>query len=155
MKKFLTALLLMLLLTPPAQALPVQEAVQTALTNNPNLQRTEQSIRVAEESLKSARGKKGVSVSASSSVNASKTEGVDVSERASAGLTASLPLYSGGRFSKNARIPSRYHVDFMRPRRSSRACDWLPPWRSTRAHMGESCHSRLQTSSLRKADRCQ
>ena len=97
MKKFLTALLLMLLLTPPAQALPVQEAVQTALTNNPNLQRTEQSIRVAEESLKSARGKKGVSVSASSSVNANKTEGVDTSERASAGLTASVPLYSGNR----------------------------------------------------------
>ena len=97
MKKFLTALLLMLLLTPPAQALPVQEAVQMALTNNPNLQRTEQSIRVAEESLKSARGKKGVSVSASSSINASKTEGVDASERASAGLSASLPLYSGKR----------------------------------------------------------
>lgn len=75
----------------------MQEAVQTALTNNPNLQRTEQSIRVAEESLKSARGKKGVSVSASSSVNANKTEGVDVSERASAGLTASVPLYSGNR----------------------------------------------------------
>ncbi len=75
----------------------MQEAVQTALTNNPNLQRTEQSIRVAEESLKSARGKKGVSVSASSSVNANKTEGVNPSERASAGLTASVPLYSGNR----------------------------------------------------------
>lgn len=52
---------------------------------------------MAEESLKSARGKKGVSVSASGSVNANKTEGVEASERASAGLTASLPLYSGGR----------------------------------------------------------
>ena len=75
----------------------MQDAVQTALENNPNLQRTEQSIRVAEESLKSARGKKGVSISASGSVNASKTEGVDASERASTGLSASLPLYSGGR----------------------------------------------------------
>ena len=79
------------------QALPVQEAVQTALTNNPNLQRTEQSIRVAEESLKSARGKKGVSISASSSVNASKTEGAEHSERISSGLNATLPLYSGKR----------------------------------------------------------
>ena len=75
----------------------MQDAVQTALANNPNLQRTEQSIRVAEESLKSARGKKKVSISASGSVNASKTEGVDMSERASTGLSASLPLYSGGR----------------------------------------------------------
>lgn len=75
----------------------MQDAVQTALERNPNLQRTEQSIRIAEESLKSARGRKGVSVSASGSLNASKTEGVDASERASTGLSASMPLYSGGR----------------------------------------------------------
>ena len=67
------------------------------MTNNPNLQRTEQSILVAEESLKSARGKKGVSVSASSNVNASKTESTNHSERVSTGLSASLPLYSGKR----------------------------------------------------------
>ena len=67
------------------------------MTNNPNLQRTEQSILVAEESLKSARGKKGISVSASGSVSANKTEGVDAYERASTGLSASLPLYSGKR----------------------------------------------------------
>ncbi|MBR4153090.1 MAG: TolC family protein, partial [Selenomonadaceae bacterium] len=97
MKKLLTAILMTLLLSPTAQALPVQEAVQTALTNNPNLQRTEQSILIAEESLKSARGKKGVSISASGNVNASKTEGIDISERASTGLSASLPLYSGKR----------------------------------------------------------
>lgn len=97
MKKFLTVILMLLLLSTPAQALPVQDAVQTALANNPNLQRTQQSIRTAEESLKSARGRKGVTVSASGSVNASKTEGIEDSERASAGLGASLPLYSGGR----------------------------------------------------------
>lgn len=97
MRKILTAILTWFLLSTPARALPVQDAVQTALANNPNLQRTEQSIRVAEESLKSARGKKKVSISASGSVNASKTEGVDMSERASTGLSASLPLYSGGR----------------------------------------------------------
>lgn len=75
----------------------MQEAVQTALENNPNLQRTEQSIRVAEESLKSARGKKKVSVNASGRANISKTEGVDESESLSTGLSASLPLYSGKR----------------------------------------------------------
>ena len=97
MKKFLTTLLTTFLLSTPAQALPVQEAVQTALANNPNLQRTEQSIRVAEESLKSARGRKGVSISASSRANISKTEGVEESENLSTGLSASVPLYSGNR----------------------------------------------------------
>ena len=97
MIKILTAILMLLLLTPSAQALPVREAIQAALSNNPSLQRTEQAIRVAEESLKSARGRKGITISASGSVNASKTEGVDASERASTGLSASLPLYSGGR----------------------------------------------------------
>ena len=97
MKKFLTAILTTLLLTTPAQALPVQDAVQTALTNNPSLQRTEQSIHVAEESLRSARGRKGVSISASGSINANKTEGSIESERGSAGISASVPLYSGNR----------------------------------------------------------
>lgn len=97
MKKFLTAILTTLLLTTPAQALPVQEAVQTALANNPSLQRTEQSILVAEESLKSARGQKGVSINASGGLNMSKSEGVEESERASSSLSASIPLYSGGR----------------------------------------------------------
>ena len=75
----------------------MQEAVQTALENNPSLQRTEQSIRVAEESLKSARGRKGVSVSSSSRASFSKTEGIEESESLSTGLSASLPLYSGKR----------------------------------------------------------
>lgn len=77
--------------------MPVQDAVQTALTNNPSLQRTEQSIRVAEEALKSARGQRGISISASGSLNASKTEGTMETQRGSAGLKASLPLYTGKR----------------------------------------------------------
>ena len=96
MRKFLTAIL-MTLLPITAHAMPVQEAVQTALANNPSLQRTEQSILVAEESLKSARGKKGVSISASGGLTFSKTEGVQESERGSAGLSATLPLYTGKR----------------------------------------------------------
>ena len=75
----------------------MQEAVQTALTNNPSLQRTERAILVAEESLRSARGRKGVSISASGSIYASKTEGVLESQRASTGISASLPLYTGNR----------------------------------------------------------
>ena len=67
------------------------------MTNNPNLQRTEQSIRVAEESLKSARGKKGISINASGMANLSKIEGIDESESLSTGLSASVPLYSGNR----------------------------------------------------------
>ena len=97
MRKFLTAILTTLLLSTPAQALPVQQAVQTALINNPNLQRTEQSIRVAEESLKSARGRKGVSISASGRANIAKVEGVEESESLSTGLSASVPLYTGKR----------------------------------------------------------
>ena len=97
MKKFLTAILLTLLLSPSAQALPVQEAVQTALTNNPDLQRTEQSIRIAEESLKSARGQKKFSVTASGGLNASKTEYLEHTEHASTGLSLTLPIYSGRR----------------------------------------------------------
>ena len=77
--------------------MPVQQAVQTALINNPNLQRTEQSIRVAEESLKSARGRKGVSISASGRANIAKVEGVEESESLSTGLSASVPLYTGKR----------------------------------------------------------
>ncbi|MCR5834101.1 MAG: TolC family protein [Selenomonadaceae bacterium] len=97
MKKFLTAILMSLMITTPVHAMPVQEAVETALKNNPSLQNTEQSIAIAEESLKAARGKKGVSISASGSLRASKTEGVEDSESASTGLTASLPLYSGNK----------------------------------------------------------
>ena len=97
MKKFLTAILLTLLTMPPAQALPVREAVQTALTNNPNLRRTEQSIRVAEESLKSARGQKNFSINVTGGLNAAKTESQEHSERASTGLNVTLPLYSGKR----------------------------------------------------------
>ena len=75
----------------------MQEAVQTALTNNPSLQRTERAILVAEESLRSARGRKGISISATGSINANKTEGVLESQHASTGISASFPLYTGNR----------------------------------------------------------
>ena len=80
-----------------ASALSLREAAQTALENNPSLQRTQREIEVAEESLKVARGNKGVSVSASSSFNAAKTEGNLHSNSLSARVTASLTLYSGNK----------------------------------------------------------
>ena len=97
MKKFLTAILLTLLTMSPAEALPIREAVQTALTNNPNLQRTEHSIRVAEESLKVARGQKNFSINATGGLNTAKIESQEHSERASTSLSLTLPLYSGER----------------------------------------------------------
>ena len=75
----------------------MHEAVQTALTNNPNLQRTEQSIRVAEESLKAARGQKKFSITASGGLNTGKVEFQEHTERASTGLSLTLPLYTGKR----------------------------------------------------------
>lgn len=75
----------------------IQEAVQTALKNNPNLQRTERSIEVAEESLKIAKGNKNVSVTASGGGNFSKTEGIQDLRSISSRIRASLPLYSGNR----------------------------------------------------------
>ncbi len=80
-----------------ASALSLREAAQTALENNPSLQRTQREIEVAEEYLKVARGNKGVSVSASSSYNAAKTEGTLHSRSLSARVTASLTLYSGNK----------------------------------------------------------
>ena len=97
MKKFLTAMILSLLIPMSASALSLREAAQTALENNPSLQRTQREIEVAEESLKVARGNKGVSVSASSSFNAAKTEGNLHSNSLSARVTASLTLYSGNK----------------------------------------------------------
>ena len=52
---------------------------------------------MAEESLKSARGRKGLSVGVSGRANFSKVEGVEESESMSTGLSASIPLYSGER----------------------------------------------------------
>ena len=72
----------------------VQEAVKTALENNPGLHRTEKSIETAEESLKVAKGNKGISISVSGS---SKSEGSDDSESLSTHLHGSLPIYSGNK----------------------------------------------------------
>lgn len=80
-----------------ASALSLREATQTALENNPSLQSTQREIKVAEEYLKVARGNKGLSISASGSFNAAKTEGTLHSNSLSARISASLTLYSGNK----------------------------------------------------------
>ena len=75
----------------------IREAIQTALENNPSLQRTEKSIKVAEESLKAAKGNKGISVSTSGSARASKSEGTEDTESLSASVSGSVPIYTGNR----------------------------------------------------------
>ena len=95
MKKILTALLAILLLPTQVQAMSLREAIQTALTNNPSLQRTEKSIAVAEESLKVAKAGKGFSVSTSGGADFSKVESVEDSKSISARVSGSIPLYTG------------------------------------------------------------
>lgn len=94
MKKFLATILL-LALPATASAMTLQEATNTALENNPNLQNTKHSIEIAEKSLKIARGSKSVSVTASGGANANKTEGNPDTKSVSARVTGSLPLYTG------------------------------------------------------------
>ena len=80
-----------------ASALTIQEATQAALQNNPSLQRTEREIDLAEQTLKSAKGEKGVSINANSSFNVSKTEGNNHSKSLNGRISAALTLYSGNR----------------------------------------------------------
>ncbi len=80
-----------------ASALSLREAVDTALKNNPSLQRTERAIEVAEANLRATRGGKGISISASSGVNFSKTEGNNDSRTLNGQISARLNLYSGNR----------------------------------------------------------
>ena len=75
----------------------LQEAIQTALKNNPSLQRTERAIEIAEESLKIARGNKNISVSASGSANLSKTEGTENSQSLTGRVNGSYPIYTGNK----------------------------------------------------------
>ena len=85
------------------QAIPLRTATDTALANNPALQRTERAIQVAEQALKSARGQKGFSVTASGGFSASKYEGTSSDESLTARVGASLPLYTGNRLESQIR----------------------------------------------------
>lgn len=95
MKKILTAILILLFVPATANAITLYEAAQVALEKNPDLKQTERQIEIAEQSLRSARGQKGISISASGSVSAAKTEGSSESESVSTRIRGSVPIYSG------------------------------------------------------------
>ena len=99
MKRFtlITIIMALLMFALPTSAMTLREAVDTALKNNPSLQRTQKEIEVAEEDIKIAKGQKGVSIGLNGGFDANKTEGSEHSESLSARLTGSLPLYTGKR----------------------------------------------------------
>ena len=79
-----------------AADLSLQEAINMALTQNTGLKVTQKGEDTAQASLKKARGNNGVSVSASDTLSMSKSDDSDRRESNTAGVSASLPLYSGG-----------------------------------------------------------
>ena len=79
-----------------ARELSLAEAVDTALAANTDLRITRQSELTADAALRQARGKNGVSVSASDSLRWSKSNGETAQASNGANVSASLPLYSGG-----------------------------------------------------------
>ena len=103
---FTTIAATFLMLGTEAEALTLSEAVNLAINNNPSLIQTQKSINSAAEDLKVARGSKGVTVSLSGSVDADKTEGTSDSESASARITGSIPLYTGGRLEADIKAAS-------------------------------------------------
>ena len=99
MKKIIPILLSMFAIhsTTFAADLSLQRAIDLALTQNSDLKITSKQEDVARANLKQSRGSKKFSVSANSSVNANKTINHDSSSSMSNGITASLPIYSGGK----------------------------------------------------------
>lgn len=93
----------MLGLMPAALAadLSLQEAVNMALTQNTSLKVTQKGEDTADAALKKARGSNGVSVSASDTLSTSKSSDSDRQARNGAGVSASLPLYTGGQNQAN------------------------------------------------------
>ena len=96
MKKFLLTLLL-LTLPATSSAMTLDEAINSALENNPNLKNSKRSIETAEQSLKIARGNKGFSVNANGGANISKTKNSPDTKSLSANMSGSIPLYTGKR----------------------------------------------------------
>ena len=111
MRYFSLAFFMMIcLFNAEAQALSLSEAVQIALEKNPSLQQSQKAVESAEEEIKIAKGQKGFSVSVSASADADKTEGSDNSESASARISGSVPLYSGGQLEANI-AAAQYNLD--------------------------------------------
>ena len=111
MRYFTLALIAsMLFSSATAQALSLTEAVRIALENNPSLKQSQKAVESAEEEIKIAKGQRGFTVGVSASADADKTEGSSDSESASARLTGSIPLYSGGQLKANINA-AEYNLD--------------------------------------------
>ena len=106
----LSLLIAILLYNANAQALSLSEAVRIALENNPSLKQSQKAVESAAEEIKIAKGQKGFNIGVSASADAEKTEGVNNSESASARITGSVPLYSGGQLKANINA-AEYNFD--------------------------------------------
>lgn len=90
--------------TASAADLSLQEAIYMALRQNTGIKITQKGEDTAEAALQKTKGENGVSVSASDTLSTSKGSDSARSDSNRAGISASLPLYSGGK--KQADIKS-------------------------------------------------
>ncbi len=93
----LAGALLLQPLTGHCMELSLQEAIDTALCNNTSLRVTQKAEDKAEANLRKARGTNGLTISASDNLNTSKSSDSERSSSNSFGLSASLPVYTGGK----------------------------------------------------------
>ena len=77
--------------------LSLQQAINMALEQNTSLRITQKAEDKAEAAVREAKGNNGVSVSASDSLSVSKSSDSDRSSSNSLGLSASYPVYTGGK----------------------------------------------------------
>ncbi len=77
--------------------LSLEQAVSLALQQNTSIKITQKGEETAAATLKEAKGGKGFSVTASSGLSTSKTNGSEANTGLSTSLTAELPVYSGGK----------------------------------------------------------
>ena len=96
-----------------ARDLSLAEAIAQALAANTGLQITAQGESSAEAELREAKGNNGVTVGTSGGLNASRSKGEEENDRTSLDLSASLPLYTGGKNEANIQSAS-YGVDSAR-----------------------------------------
>ncbi len=77
--------------------LSLQQAINMALEQNTSLRITQKAEDKAEASLREAKGNNSISVSASDSMNVSKSSDSERASSNSLGVSASYPIYTGGR----------------------------------------------------------
>lgn len=85
--------------------LSLQEAIDMALSQNTELRVTQKGEESAEAAYRKAKGANGPSVKVGSSIETGKTEGSSHAESASGRISASMPIYTGGK--NQASVESR------------------------------------------------